>query len=283
MASHPDHDSLEMDASNVNADHHVTGCVFWLSVPLVLPKSSSAPALSISPLPAQLDAKMASLEVDKTMTDADDSKLMPAPNAIPLKRSLAAAETANTASDSSSRVAKKPALKRSTPGQKKADVYQPSSAEVEMQEDDFPTERSKRALIIDDSLTIRKGLARGFSRLGFDVDEAENGLQGFNKLKADLYDICLLDFLMPVMDGPDVARKFRAWENEHRPDFHQVSALFSWIAKRAHLCRISHRLYRLPISLLNSTSSGYLRMQMERMLSWASKPAWIDSWENLFH
>jgi len=53
------------------------------------------------------------------------------------------------------------------------------------------------------------------------VDEAENGLQGFKKLKADYYELVLLDFLMPVMDGPDVARKFREWEKEHRPDFHQ--------------------------------------------------------------
>jgi hypothetical protein len=70
---------------------------------------------------------------------------------------------------------------------------------------------------------FRKGLMRVFSRLGFEVDEAENGMQGFKMLKNRLYDIVLLDFLMPVVDGPDLARKFRAWEKDHRPDFHQVS------------------------------------------------------------
>lgn len=64
---------------------------------------------------------------------------------------------------------------------------------------------------------------RGFSRLGFEVDEAENGLQGFKMLKNRLYDLVLLDFLMPVVDGPDLARTFRVWEKDHRPDFHQVS------------------------------------------------------------
>mmetsp|Transcript_1689 Transcript_1689/g.2692 ORF Transcript_1689/g.2692 Transcript_1689/m.2692 type:complete len:398 (-) Transcript_1689:194-1387(-) len=81
--------------------------------------------------------------------------------------------------------------------------------------------RMKRALIIDDSLTIRKGLVRGFTRLGFEVDQAENGLQGFKQLKVECYELVMLDFLMPVMDGPDVARKFREWEEEYRPEFHQ--------------------------------------------------------------
>jgi CheY-like chemotaxis protein len=94
-----------------------------------------------------------------------------------------------------------------------------ASTPLELKND--TTERGKAVLIIDDSISIRKGLVRGFSRLGFDVDEAENGMQGLKLLKNRLYDLVLLDFLMPVMDGPDMARMFREWENNNRPNFHQ--------------------------------------------------------------
>ena len=59
--------------------------------------------------------------------------------------------------------------------------------------------------------------------------QAENGLQGLKQLKANPYELVLLDFLMPVMDGLDVASKFREWEREHRPDFHQVSVGATWL------------------------------------------------------
>ena len=52
-------------------------------------------------------------------------------------------------------------------------------------------------------------------------------------LKAAMYEFVVLDFLMPVIDGPDVARKFRAWEQEYRTDFHQVSVFFYIMAMSA--------------------------------------------------
>jgi len=87
------------------------------------------------------------------------------------------------------------------------------------------SERPKCVLIIDDSITIRKALSKGFTRLGFQVDEAENGLQGFHRMKSGPYDLVLLDFLMPIMDGIDVAKKFRAWEQACRPWFRQVKSV----------------------------------------------------------
>ena len=130
---------------------------------------------------------------------------------VPVKRKV---EEVVRPNDSNSPVAKKPA------------ICQLANKPDESTDQQDPSQRTKRVLVIDDSLTIRKGLSRGFSRLGFEVEEAENGLQGLKKLKSGLYDLVLLDFLMPVLDGPDVARKFRLWEREQRPDFHQVSRTF---------------------------------------------------------
>ena len=77
--------------------------------------------------------------------------------------------------------------------------------------------RQQRALVIEDSHVVRKMLARIFTRLGYGVTEAENGLDGLVELKGSLYDIVLCDFLMPALDGLDCVQQYREWENLHRP------------------------------------------------------------------
>jgi len=74
----------------------------------------------------------------------------------------------------------------------------------------------RRALVVDDSAVIRKILSRSLHQLGYTVSCAEDGMQGLEKLKEYVYDIVLLDFLMPVMDGMDCVKQFREWEQVHR-------------------------------------------------------------------
>lgn len=81
--------------------------------------------------------------------------------------------------------------------------------------------RTRRALIIDDSVIVRKTIVRALTKLGFEVDQAENGSEGLNCMKQTLFDIVFCDFLMPVMDGLDCVKQYREWENEERPFFRQ--------------------------------------------------------------
>lgn len=82
--------------------------------------------------------------------------------------------------------------------------------------------RQKRALVIEDSLVVRKGLVRALSKLGFDeVKQAVNGLEGLEAMKETTFDMVLCDFLMPVMDGLDCVKQYREWETEHRPTHRQ--------------------------------------------------------------
>lgn len=81
--------------------------------------------------------------------------------------------------------------------------------------------RPKTALVIDDSLVIRKSLCRALVNSGFVVSEAKDGLEGLKKLQSDVYNVVLCDFLMPVMDGLDCVQQYRSWEKSHRPWFHQ--------------------------------------------------------------
>ncbi len=84
--------------------------------------------------------------------------------------------------------------------------------------------RSRCALVIDDSKTIRKVMHRALQNFGFHVIQAENGLQGLEEMKSTVFDIVLCDFLMPIMDGMDCVQQYRQWENNNRSWFRQVCA-----------------------------------------------------------
>jgi CheY-like chemotaxis protein len=82
--------------------------------------------------------------------------------------------------------------------------------------------RMKRCLVIEDSTVVRKSLTRALSRLGFEVQQAVDGLEGLTLLKQTLFDFVLCDFLMPVMDGLDCVKQYRQWEKENRPSYRQL-------------------------------------------------------------
>jgi len=213
--SSPDNDtSSEWLTEN---DSILTGSVFWFSVPLILP---TTPTTSPGPKDEKKSEEAASLKrthskaifsLPPTMRSNSEKMLAAQKEQRPCKRmsirksDFNAEENTDEGSECSRKVT--------------ANKILASLSSVDLKPD--KSERQKRVLVVDDSLTIRKGLSRGFSRLGFEVDEAENGLQGLKKLKATTYDLVLLDFLMPVMDGIDVVRKFRAWETLNRVWFHQ--------------------------------------------------------------
>ena len=81
--------------------------------------------------------------------------------------------------------------------------------------------RQKRALIIEDSMITRRVMSRMLKKLGFDVVQSVNGMEGLKELQAKLFDIVFCDFLMPVMDGTDCVQQYREYEVSHRPWFDQ--------------------------------------------------------------
>jgi CheY-like chemotaxis protein len=81
--------------------------------------------------------------------------------------------------------------------------------------------RQKRALLIEDSKITRRVMSRMLKKLGFDVVQSVNGMEGLKELQANLFDIVFCDFLMPVMDGTDCVQQYRQFEVSHRPWFDQ--------------------------------------------------------------
>lgn len=78
-----------------------------------------------------------------------------------------------------------------------------------------------KVLIMDDSVAILKIISRTFQKNGCDVSTAPNGQVGLEMLQKEEFDICLVDFHMPVMDGITAMRHFNEW----------VASEKAWIAK----------------------------------------------------
>lgn len=66
-----------------------------------------------------------------------------------------------------------------------------------------------RALVVDDSLTMRKVLGRLLEREGYEVLLAKDGMDAMQVLQESIPDIILTDIEMPRMDGFGLARNIR--------------------------------------------------------------------------
>ncbi|MHB1349443.1 MAG: response regulator [Desulfobulbaceae bacterium] len=63
---------------------------------------------------------------------------------------------------------------------------------------------TKKILLIDDDLLMRKSATKLLKDLGYDVVSAGNGREGMEKYRRERPDLMLLDLRMPVMDGFEV-------------------------------------------------------------------------------
>jgi signal transduction histidine kinase len=66
-----------------------------------------------------------------------------------------------------------------------------------------------RVLVVDDELGIREGCRRALTGQGFEVETAENGVTGLQKLREADFDILLVDAMMPGMSGMEVLQQAR--------------------------------------------------------------------------
>ena len=73
-----------------------------------------------------------------------------------------------------------------------------------------------KILVIEDEAAIRRVLIKIISEESdsYDVEEAENGLDGIEKIKDNDYDLVLCDIKMPKMDGVEVLEKAKKIQPE---------------------------------------------------------------------
>lgn len=70
----------------------------------------------------------------------------------------------------------------------------------------------KKIMIVEDDVFIRDIYQVKFSREGFDVIIAEDGIKALEILKDVVPDIIMLDIIMPYMNGMEVLKKIKAIE-----------------------------------------------------------------------
>ncbi len=88
--------------------------------------------------------------------------------------------------------------------------------------EDEPRERTVRVLIADDSSMIRRTLSRGLEKVGFEIEQTDNGKDAWDRLQAiraqaesegrpitDLLNIIVSDIEMPIMDGHNLCKRIK--------------------------------------------------------------------------
>jgi CheY-like chemotaxis protein len=71
-----------------------------------------------------------------------------------------------------------------------------------------------RVLVVEDN-PVNQLVASGMlDVMGLEVEMADNGAEALAKLRAQRFDIVLMDVEMPVMDGYTATREIRRWEAE---------------------------------------------------------------------
>src|SRR5947209_8636439 len=87
----------------------------------------------------------------------------------------------------------------------------------------------RKILVIDDDLAIRVLLQAVLKRMRFDVELAEDGQAGLDKLRhAGDYDLILLDLMMPRVNGYEFIERM----NDYVPDGRPHIIVFTAAGKR---------------------------------------------------
>jgi DNA-binding response OmpR family regulator len=75
----------------------------------------------------------------------------------------------------------------------------------------------KKVLIIDDEIKLREALVELFSFIGYQIVEAQDGLDGLEKVKSHHPDLIICDIMMPKLDGYGFLKKHLASEQATIP------------------------------------------------------------------
>ncbi len=75
----------------------------------------------------------------------------------------------------------------------------------------MPADPNMKILVVDDMVTMRRIVKNILKQVGFaNIDEAENGQEALQKLRADTFGFVVSDWNMPVMTGIEMLRAIRA-------------------------------------------------------------------------
>jgi CheY-like chemotaxis protein len=79
----------------------------------------------------------------------------------------------------------------------------------------------KRILVVDDDELVRLALEELLKPEGYEIHTASSGREALDRIAENIYDLLMLDIIMPEMDGIELCRKIR-----EREDYNEVPIVF---------------------------------------------------------
>jgi len=120
-----------------------------------------------------------------------------------------------------------------------------------------------KILVVDDDALNQRMMKVLLTREGYQVDLASNGLEAFDAIKFQHYDVVFMDLQMPVMDGIEASRRIREWENGGKHTF--IVALTA-----SYLPEAGHTLFEAGID--NYISKPFELEHIQRLLKYSLTP-----------
>ncbi len=93
-------------------------------------------------------------------------------------------------------------------------------------------EKKKRILVIDDEQGIRELISEAMMAEGFQVDSASNGGEAIEFIKDNIYDVAIIDFNLPDMNGLTLHHQIKIIDKELADNTVFISGL---VQKKDHL------------------------------------------------
>jgi len=91
---------------------------------------------------------------------------------------------------------------------------------IQSEKEPSKKKREKSVLIVDDSITVREVECRLLENLGYDVQTAVNGMDGWNALRMGNFDLVITDVDMPRMNGIELTKAIKS-----DPKLHEVPVM----------------------------------------------------------
>ncbi len=89
----------------------------------------------------------------------------------------------------------------------------------------MPEIKQKKILVVDDDVFLLSSITSFVSGAGYAVTTATGGAEALARIKEGMPDLIIVDAVMPEMDGFELTRRIRAFENGRKVPILMLSGL----------------------------------------------------------